>query len=141
MKINVKLKENFNLPQISKPSPVGRLRVFLIPIIDAVVAVVAGLGTGGVVGIGLGAGIFTIGQIVVYGAMIAAIGLTVWNMVAGQKGKAGGGAVGGQIGGAKTIDQNGQLVNTRQAAKVLPIIYGVARVGGNIAWSSGCRRI
>jgi hypothetical protein len=64
----------------------------------------------------------------------ATIGLTVWSMVGsgGQKGMAGGGGGAlGQIGGAKAIDQNGQLVNTRQAAKVLPIIYGIARVGGN----------
>ncbi len=44
-------------------------------------------------------------------------------MAGGKKG-AGGGI-------ESALEQNGQLINTRQATKPLPIIYGIARVGGN----------
>jgi hypothetical protein len=86
--------------------------------------------TGVTIGLGIGLTWAGITSIIV---AAATIGLSIWSMVGsgGQKGAAGGGLAGGQAGGGKAIDQNGQLVNTRQAAKVLPIIYGIARVGGN----------
>jgi hypothetical protein len=98
---------------------------------DIISTILVGLGivsagTAGAAAIGI-----TIGG-VVFGLTLSGwislaviIGLTVWSMMAGGK-------TGGTI---PPLDQNGQLVNTRQAAKVLPVIYGIARVGGNWVFS------
>lgn len=136
--IDMSLKNNFPSLRLHRRPliPSGRPNDIISTIITAV-AVVAGATTSaaGLTGLGFGIGF---GLMVTWTGLatviVAAtvIGLSVWSMVSGQKGKAGSGAGAGGIGGGgKTLDQGGQLVNTRQAGKVLPIIYGIARIGGN----------
>jgi hypothetical protein len=123
--IDMSLKNNFpSLRLHRRPKiPVGRPN----EVISVIIAWIAGV-WGADIGISLGIGSlgFTWGNLI---TVVATVGLSIWSMTSGQKG-VGRGA--GQMGAGKTLDQNGQLVNTRQAAKVLPIIYGIARVGGNV---------
>jgi hypothetical protein len=112
-RINVSLGDNF--PEFKRKSwfrkrfPLNRPRDIISTILAYVVITLPILGE------------ITIGTIL----YVAVIGYSVWTMFSSKAGGT----------GMPPVDQNGQLVNTRQSSKTLPVVYGVARVGGNWVFS------
>ena len=123
------LRNNFDIPGFRRRPliPFGRLNGEVALIATAIWTALTTTGFGITVA-GVTVGITWGGAIVV----AAVIGLEIWSLTSqgGGSGRAGPGLAGGS-----SIDQNGQLVNTRQATKILPILYGIVRVGGNWIFS------
>jgi hypothetical protein len=115
----------FNLP------PVGHLNEAIVGILVAVWTTLTTTGFGVTVA-GVTVGITWAGAIAVAGV----IGLTVYSMTS-QTGKGGRGGVPPGVGDISSIDNNGQLVNTRQSSKPLIVIYGVYRSGANVIFDRG----
>jgi hypothetical protein len=133
------LETNFGIRQRRRPLiPLYRPNDVisgLTAIVSAVIGAISGTSAAAVSGVIIG-GVLISSTAIAYGVVIAAvIGLTVWSMTAGGKsGSSSGGALG--LGaGTHAIEQNGQLVNTRQSSKVLLVVYGIYRVGGNWVFS------
>jgi hypothetical protein len=114
--------------RIFRTQPVGRPKEIISSILVAI-GIISAETAGTVVGIAIGGTVYglTLGGLL---TVVAVIGLTVWSMVGGASG---GGKIAGGVESA--LEQNGQLVNTRQASKPLFVVYGIARVGGNWGFS------
>jgi hypothetical protein len=127
--VDMNIRNNFDIPDLRERSMAGRMHDVISLIAGIVAAIIPSLATSGVIVAGIGALSWAsiIATVVVVGAVI---GFAAWSATSGAGGRSGSG-----IGGSASIDQNGQLVNTRQAAKVLPILYGIVRVGGNWIFS------
>ena len=125
------LKNRLRNFRILNTQPVGRPKDIISSIIVALgIASAATMTTTGVT-IGLGIGLTWAGITSVVVAA-ATIGFTVWSAFSQKSGGVGGGGgAGGGTMALTTIDQNGQLVNTRQSSKPLQVIYGKCRVGNN----------
>lgn len=118
------LETNFGMRFRRRPfwGPVYRVRDVISTIVSVVGAVVEFLGTDVGVTLGLGTIGLTWGQVAV---AVLSLGLSVWMMSGGKK----------SGGPESSLEQNGQLVNTRQASKPLGVIYGIMKVGGNWVFS------
>lgn len=121
--LDLTINSNFDIPQLRKRTIVGRMH-------DIISSIIVGLGIGGATAASMGATIVTIAGITITGYTITSIitvaiviGLSVWSMTSGgQKNRST---------DMPGLDQNGQLVNTRQASKPLPVVYGTHRTGRN----------
>jgi hypothetical protein len=117
--IDMSLETNFGMRFRRRPflGPVYRPRDIISTIITAVSTVIANL-----VPAWAGATAYLIAANLVYGLIYGVmIGLSIWSMSGGKK----------SGGPESSLEQNGQLVNTRQSSKPLPVIYGVCKIGRN----------
>lgn len=121
--------------RIFRTQPVGRPKELITTILVALGAITAETAAGGIVGIAVGGMVYGLSLSTIYtvATIAAVIGFSAWTMFSEKSGGVSRGAGAGTGAGAlPTIDQNGQLVNTRQSSKPMQVIYGVCRVGGNV---------
>jgi len=110
----------------AQPSGKKKSSILHEPISAILVSIGAALSavTGGIVG---AAGIVVAGYLVSWGTVLTVIviAFTLYSYVAaGKKGRTG-------RTGLQSIDESGQLINTRETSTPVKLIYGKAKVGGN----------
>ena len=135
--VDLNIRNNFNIPELHKPSIVGRMNEVISAIVTAVASAIGTFLSGNpmIIVAGIGGYFYMSASRGRSSIAAAVVGLAVWSYTSSQKGSGTSKGGGSMLGGGLAIDQNGQLINTRQAAKVLPVVYGITKVGGNWVFS------